>query len=151
MLTGKRLFQGESAVEILGGVLNKERDLSDAPPRVHRLLRWCLEKDRKDRLASISDARRLLTENVAATPVAMAAPPIRKHPLVWALALIALITVASLVFALRNRPTAIEKTTARLTIPLPPGQEITSYPAITRDGRTVAYVTQQGADAPQLY
>jgi eukaryotic-like serine/threonine-protein kinase len=151
MLTGKRLFQGESAVEILGGVLNKEPDLSYAPPRVHRLLRWCLEKDRKDRLASISDARRLLTENVAATPVAMAAPPIRKHPLVWALALIALITVASLVFALWNRPTAIEKTTARLTIPLLPGQEITSYPAITRDGKTIAYVTQQGTDDPQLY
>src|SRR4029077_3469356 len=34
---------------------------------------------------------------------------------------------------------------------LPPGQEITTYPAITRDGRTIAYVTQQGADAPQLY
>ena len=31
MLTGKRLFQGESAVEILGGVLNKEPDISAAP------------------------------------------------------------------------------------------------------------------------
>ena len=40
---------------------------------------------------------------------------------------------------------------ARLTIPLPPGQEITSYPAITRDGRTVAYVTQQGTEDSQLY
>src|SRR5579863_7808126 len=60
MLTGQRLFQGESAVEILGGVLNKEPDLSAAPQRVHKLLRWCLEKDRKQRLASISDARRLL-------------------------------------------------------------------------------------------
>src|ERR1700694_2803503 len=61
MLTGKRLFQGESAVEILGGVLNKEPDLSAAPARVHKLLRWCLEKDRKQRLASISDARRMLS------------------------------------------------------------------------------------------
>ena len=31
MLTGKRLFQGESAVEILGGVLNQEPDISAAP------------------------------------------------------------------------------------------------------------------------
>src|SRR5713226_6268167 len=60
MLTGQRLFPGESAVEILGGVLNKEPDISAAPKRVHKLLRWCLEKDRKDRLASISDARRML-------------------------------------------------------------------------------------------
>ena len=65
MLAGKRLFQGESAVEILGGVLNKEPDMSAAPVRVHKLLRWCLEKDRKQRLASISDARRLLVEDIA--------------------------------------------------------------------------------------
>jgi Tol biopolymer transport system component/predicted Ser/Thr protein kinase len=151
MLTGRRLFEGESAVEILGGVLNKEPDLSAAPRRVHKLLRWCLEKDRKDRLASISDARRLLTENVAATPVAMAARPIRKHPLVWALALIAIASLVFAVVAVQMRPAAVEKTTARFTIPLPPGAEITSYPAITSDGRTVAYVTQQGTDDSQLY
>src|ERR1700694_3760570 len=39
MLTGKRLFQGESAVEILGSVLNIEPDISAASPRVHSLLR----------------------------------------------------------------------------------------------------------------
>src|SRR5712664_2178545 len=44
MLTGKRLFQGESAVEILGGVLSKDPDISAASARAHRLLRWCLEK-----------------------------------------------------------------------------------------------------------
>ena len=70
MLAGKRLFQGESTVEILGGVLNKEPDISAAPARVHRLLRWCLEKDRKKRLASISDARGLLNEE----PVQVLAP-----------------------------------------------------------------------------
>src|SRR5712692_10072317 len=118
MLTGKRLFQGESAVEILGGVLNKEPDISAAPERVHKLLRWCLEKDRKLRLASISDARKLLAENIARTPVVMVAPPIRKHPLVWVLALVtaASLVFALLVFALSNRPTAVQKTAARLTI-----------------------------------
>lgn len=50
-----------------------------------------------------------------------------------------------------NRPTAVHKTAVRFTIPLPPGQEITSYPAITRDGQTVAYVTQQGTDDARLY
>src|SRR6185312_2435276 len=53
LLTGKRMFPGETAVEILGGVLNKEPEIGAAPARVHRLLRWCLEKDRKERLASI--------------------------------------------------------------------------------------------------
>ncbi len=60
LLTGRRLFTGESVVEVLGGVLNTKPDISQTPARVHKLLHWCLEKDRKDRLASISDARRLL-------------------------------------------------------------------------------------------
>ncbi len=66
-------------------------------------------------------------------------------------AALALIAIASVAFALWNRPTTVQKTEIRLTIPLPPGQEITSYPAITRDGRTVAYVTQQGTEDAQLY
>jgi Tol biopolymer transport system component len=62
LLTGKKMFPGESAVEILGEVLNKDPDISAAPARARKLLRWCLEKDRKQRLSSISDARRLLGE-----------------------------------------------------------------------------------------
>ena len=149
MLTGKRLFQGESAVEILGGVLNKEPDLCYAPPRVHRLLRWCLEKDRKERLASISDARRLLKDVGQAHGLSPTGhgPVLKRWP--WIAA--GVVAVASLVFALWNRPMAVQKTAARLTIPLPPGQEVTSYPAITRDGKTIAYVTQQGTDDPRLY
>jgi hypothetical protein len=53
-------------VEILGGVLNKEPDISAAPARVRKLLGWCLEKDRKKRLAAIGDARRLLEEGESA-------------------------------------------------------------------------------------
>src|SRR6202049_2877915 len=60
VLTGRRLFPGETAVEILGAVLNRVPEISAAPPRVHKLLCWCLEKDRKQRLASIGDARRVL-------------------------------------------------------------------------------------------
>jgi predicted Ser/Thr protein kinase len=151
MLTGQRLFEGESAVEILGGVLNKEPDLSAAPTRAHKLLHWCLEKDRKDRLASISDARRLLSrDSDGANSAAATAPlPSRLGRAGWIVA--GVVAAASLLFALWNRPTTVQKTAARLTIPLPPGQEITSYPAITRDGRTVAYVTQQGTDDSQLY
>jgi serine/threonine-protein kinase len=66
VLTGKKMFPGETAVEILGGVLNKDPDLSAAPARVRNLLRWCLEKDRKQRLASISDARRMLEDESTA-------------------------------------------------------------------------------------
>ncbi len=146
LLTGKRLFQGESTLEILGSVLNKEPDVSAAPPRVHKLLRWCLEKDRKLRLASISDARKILSEEFA--PASPAAQPIAKSWLVWALALLA---AAALAFAIWNRVAAPSNPAVRLTIALPPGQEIASTPAISPDGRTVAYAARQGTDEPLLY
>jgi eukaryotic-like serine/threonine-protein kinase len=51
LLTGKKMFPGETVVEILGAVLNKDPDIGAAPVRIHRLLRRCLEKDRTRRLA----------------------------------------------------------------------------------------------------
>ena len=74
-----------------------------------------------------------------------------RRSLVWVSAAIAVVSLAVAAFALWNRPAAVQQTSARLTIPLPPGSELTSYPAITRDGRTVAYVARQGTDDSQLY
>jgi len=98
LLTGKRLFQGESAVEILGEVLNKEPDIAAAPARAHKLLRWCLEKDRKQRLASISDAKRMLDgetssgtgagSQTGATPALPGPSPLRKRAVTAAAALV---------------------------------------------------------------
>jgi hypothetical protein len=75
----------------------------------------------------------------------------RQRPMVWAPALIAVVSLAVAAFALWSRPAAVQTTSARLTIPLPAGAEITSYPAITGDGRTVAYVAQHGTEDSQLY
>jgi len=146
MLTGKRLFDGETISHTLAAVLTKEPDLQQIPWKARRLLRSCLKKDAKQRLQAIGDWRLLVEEAPRETA------PAAQSRLPWAVvAALALITAVSLLFALWSRPTAVQKTATRLTIPLPPGQEITSYPAITRDGRTVAYVTQQGTDDSQLY
>src|SRR5262245_214539 len=49
MLTGKSPFEGESTVEILGGIMKADPDWSllpgDTPPPVRSLLRRCLQKD----------------------------------------------------------------------------------------------------------
>jgi len=62
LLTGKRAFEGETVVETLGAVLNKEPDWTPVPERMRRLLQRCLKKDRKQRLAAISDARWIMEE-----------------------------------------------------------------------------------------
>ncbi len=62
MLTGRRLFDGETTSDVLAAVLTKEPDWSRAPVRAHRLLQSCMEKDPKRRLRDIGDAWRLLDE-----------------------------------------------------------------------------------------
>ena len=63
-------------------------------------------------------------------------------------ALLAIVACALAFLALRPEQGT---TPARLSIALPPGQEITSSPAISDDGRIIAYAAQRGADEPLLY
>jgi serine/threonine protein kinase len=144
MLTGKRLFQGESAVEILSGVLNQEPDINAAPVRVHRLLRWCLEKDRKQRLASISDARRLLVEN---EPTSASDAPSRSRFgwVAWGLAVSGCTAAVSLAAWMFLRPVPLPEVT-RFEIHAPEGNTLPlGPPAPSPDGRTIAY-TLTGKD-----
>ena len=60
LLTGDRLFKGEDTADTLAQVLTNELDLERVPAKARRLLRRCLEKDPKQRLRDIGDARDLL-------------------------------------------------------------------------------------------
>ncbi|HEY5618823.1 MAG TPA: protein kinase [Vicinamibacterales bacterium] len=60
MLTGRRMFEGETLSHVLAAVLTKEPDLTAVPPRVRPLLARCLEKDAKKRLRDIGDAMGLV-------------------------------------------------------------------------------------------
>ncbi|HLF55566.1 MAG TPA: protein kinase, partial [Thermoanaerobaculia bacterium] len=66
MLTGARLFAGDSVPDTLAGVLRAEIDLAalpaSTPPAIRRLLRRCLERNPKNRLHDIADARLVLDE-----------------------------------------------------------------------------------------
>ena len=69
MLTGERLFQGEDTVQVLGKVLEQKIDLDRIPSRFHRLLARCLDRNPKDRLRDIGEARFLLSPESASAPV----------------------------------------------------------------------------------
>jgi len=153
MLTGKRLFQGDSAVEILGGVLNKDPDISAAPPRAHKLLNWCLEKDRKKRLASISDARRLLVEDRSA-PGAAARSRLGKLPWIAAGVLAVVAASSSWITWRATRPPEL-KPLMRLNVEIAPDTPLArgiavngvggNMLALSPDGTRLA-VTLRGAD-----
>jgi Tol biopolymer transport system component len=158
MLTGVRAFPGEDLTDTLAAVVRAEPNWTLLPPGLPSTLvvylRRCLQKDPKQRIPDMA-AMRLALEGAfeTAAPETTTAVPVRQkyHPLVWASAAIAAMSLAVAAFAVWNRPAAVQRTSARLSIPLPPGAEITSYPAITSDGRTVAYVAQQGTEDSQLY
>ena len=104
LLTGKKPFPGETTIEILGAVLNQDPDLSAAPPQAQRLLRWCLEKDRKKRLQAIGDARRLLDDVPVATPTAARAG--WRSGLGWIAAAVTLVLGAGAAWMLKPAPDA---------------------------------------------
>src|ERR1700691_410409 len=85
MITGKRLFGGEDAGEMLAKVIRDEPDLSDAAPSVQRLLSGCLQRDARKRLRDIGDVWRLLDggppNGVSSTPAAVA--PEKRNNWLW--------------------------------------------------------------------
>ena len=70
MLTGRRAFEGETVSDTLAAVLMKDPDWSAlrAPvsSKVRELLRRCLQRDQKQRLRDIGDARIALEEEIGA-------------------------------------------------------------------------------------
>ncbi len=88
MLTGTRAFGGHGISDTLAFVITKEPDWTalpaDTPASISKLLRRCLEKDRRERLHDIADARIELKEAQggpqSSTPVAPSASPTRERP-----------------------------------------------------------------------
>ncbi len=72
MLTGKRLFEGETVSDTLAAVLRQEIDWTalpaGTPAAIRQLLRRCLARSPKNRLRDIGDARLVLDEVAAGRP-----------------------------------------------------------------------------------
>lgn len=155
ILTGKRAFEGSSPASVIAAIMERPApSITDvAPAALDRVLRKCLEKDPDNRWQSARDLKdELQWISTASSPAPAAAAPARSQPGLASVAIVlALVAAAVWVFAQWNRSSGVQRTAARFTIALPPGQEVTTYPAITRDGQTIAYVTQKGNDDSQLY
>ena len=72
ILTGQRLFAASSAAETFAFVITREPDFdalpTGTPPRLRRLLYRCLERDPKQRLRDIGEARVALAALAAGEP-----------------------------------------------------------------------------------
>ena len=62
MVTGERLFEGDTVRQILAAVLTKEPEWERAPLKLRRLIRSCLQRDVNCRLRDMGDMSLLLEE-----------------------------------------------------------------------------------------
>ncbi len=129
MLTGRRLFAGDTASDTLAAVLKLEPEWNALPAQipvaVRRLLRRSLEKNRKQRLHDIADARleieEALTEPVdQAISVGEPAPRPLRRGLPWALVVVFAMSTLVLAwqFARSPREGPAEAPATRSTLPL---------------------------------
>ncbi len=146
MLSGRRLFAGEETSDTLALVLTAEPAWTalpaSTPEPIQRLLRRCLDKDPKRRLASASDAR-LEIDDALREPAGQAPQAPRtddRSARLWraiaALATLIALALSTWVF----RPSAVQPA-SRVDISLPEGATRGDFVSVSPDGRKVILTT----------
>src|SRR5262245_2458892 len=158
MLTGRKLFEGETVTDVLAAVVRQEIDWQALPPAtpslLRRLLKSCLERDPRQRLHDAADARIVLDELLRGpTPEERASASVasQKRRGCWlaaALALGALVGGAAGYLARRPGPT---RPAERWLLAMPEALAVNAVNqpalALSRDGRlqVTGVVNETGA------
>jgi len=149
MLTGRKMFAGETASDSFAAVLTSQPDWkalpASTPPGVRTLLRHCLERDPKKRLRDIGDMGLLLDDaryRAPGAPSVRAAGKLQKAA-PWAVAVLALL-LAAWTFAAHSRTDPRSHAVTYLEIGFPhdvePISGLAGGFAISPDGRSVAMI-----------
>ena len=144
MLAGRPVFEGETVGEVLAEVFkadpNWQRLPADTPESIRRLLRRCLQKERRLRLRDIADAR-IEVEDAQKDDEADKRNPVevssrRGERVIWGLMLAAAILFAVLSqFAARRRPPVPEM---RVDVATPATTDAGSL-ALSSDGQRIVF------------
>ncbi len=145
MLTGRRLFQGETISDTLAGVLTKEPEWGRVPAKAQRLLKSCLEKEPKRRLRDIGDAWTLLED----TP-----SPASGSRLSGIAAGVLAITTALALWAPWRSPEGTERASPRLDLDLGANVSLAGDAgpamALSPDGTRIVFVSQDQSGVSRL-
>jgi Tol biopolymer transport system component/predicted Ser/Thr protein kinase len=144
MLTGKAAFRGETIADILAAVVTKELDLTAVPLKLRGVVKRCLEKDPQKRLRDIGDLDLLLVYDERS------AEPRRRWVASAATGLCLAILALGLYLWIRQLP-APHAPVTRFVITLDTNEELTDSPAISSDGRLIAYASHKGSGDPHIY
>ncbi len=162
MLSGKRLYAGQTTQETLVKVMTEEPNWkalpADVSAQIQRLVKRCLTKDPKQRLRDIGEAR-IALENVTGSVeegASARASGRRRRAVLVAMGTAIVVLAALLGFALgrfRGARASLSHPLS-LSIALPQGQSISGFGfaalAISADGKRVVY-SAAGPNGQQLY
>jgi serine/threonine-protein kinase len=154
MLTGRKLFEGETISETLAAVIMKDVDWgalpADTPRAIRRLLERCLQREPDSRLRDIGEAR-IAIEEVLRAPVkeepAAAGPAAARRPawlsiLPWGVAVAAIALLGWVWMSGNDNPG--HSPVMRFTMAIAEDQPVDSSPipllAISPDGTRIAYI-----------
>ena len=166
MLARRRAFPGENTADVIAGVLTREPDWGalprETPPLVARLARRCLQKDARQRLHSIADARLDLEEAMASGPAAAVTGPEGgpRRRAAWSLPLMlsaTAITVALATHLLTSRapaPSSGPYPAAAFGLPDPAGESLYLFVDPVRlspDGTRIAMVTNSSEGRSRIW
>ena len=160
MLTGRKLFDGDTVSDTLAAVLKEEPDLGAlpevTPPSVRRLVRRCLQKDPRNRLHDIADARiELCDEAEDATAIADSPPPVALNPMAkalpWVVAVVAAAFAAWMWFGHRSPIQEGRRVVAKITPPAGSRFGMTQGFAVSPDGSKIVYGAAKGSGSGQLW
>jgi serine/threonine protein kinase len=151
MLTGKRPFTGGSMADILAAVLRAGPDWGalpiGTPPGIRKLLHRCLERDCKQRLRDIGEARIAIA---APAETAQATGPSQSRLGIMAAGAAALFFVTGALLAIihfgENRPVA---ELVRFQIPAPGNSD--AYPIVSPNGRLISFEARDSAGRNMLW
>jgi eukaryotic-like serine/threonine-protein kinase len=159
MLTGKMAFSGETASDTLAAVIRANPDWSQlpaaTPARVRVLLQRCSQKDPKQRLRDVGDARISLDEVLSGTAdPTIAAPivPAKQSWRAWVIACAAVVStlvLAALLFLWRGHPAA-QADLMRFEIPTPQETGDVVF-ALSPDGRELAFTAPDAGGVFRLW
>ena len=150
MLTGRAPFAGDTISDTIAAILEREPDWQAlpfaTPAPIRRLVRRCVEKDRKRRLDSAAGSR-LEIDDAMASPAAdaLAATPSRRFTPVAIAAMAGVAVIAALVvWTLTRAAPQAPVLTSRFSIVSPPGQPVNVSGsardlALSPDGRHLVY------------
>ena len=163
MLSGTSPFSGDTTSDTLAAVIRAEPDWSllpaAVPARIRELLKRCLQKDPKQRLQAIGEARIAIDTVIASDSEGTTAEPSANRPLwrtmlPWGVAVSAALLTSALAY-LRPSPETPQVMQLSLALPRPMSGILDPNPgspfAISPDGSQVAFAASDSGRPSQLF